>query len=274
MKKIKKAVIPVAGLGTRFLPITKTIPKELLPIVDKPAIQYVIEEAVASGLTEIILVTAKGKGLIEEHFRTGTEYDNILKSKGKSDLLKDLNELCGKIKIRTVFQSEPKGLGHAVGCAKDLVGDEWFVVLLPDVLIDSKVPCTKQMIDVWNEFGKAVLATEHSPKETLSSYGVIGIGRTLKERIYEVKTLVEKPKPEDAPSDLTIVGRYLLPPEIFTYISKTEPGAIGEIQITDALQDLAKEKGMIAYEFEGFLHDTGDKAGYLEANNYYSAKRV
>jgi len=274
MKTIKKAVIPVAGLGTRFLPATKVVPKELLPIVDKPSLQYVVEEAVSAGLAEIILVTNPVKTIIEEHFSNNSVYDDLLKSFGKHHLLADLNSLNKKIEVRTVMQNEAKGLGHAVLCAKEAVGDEWFVVLLPDMLIDSEPTCTAQMIDIWKKTDKGVIATGHAPRELISQYGIIAPDKGYKgeKGTYKISDLVEKPRLDNAPSDLYIIGRYLLPPTVFGYIEKTPTGAGGEIQITDALRELAKKEGMLAVEHKGTLHDTGNKLEYLKANIHYALK--
>ncbi|OGQ49309.1 MAG: hypothetical protein A3I09_04010 [Deltaproteobacteria bacterium RIFCSPLOWO2_02_FULL_47_10] len=276
MKKINKAVIPVAGLGTRFLPATKAIPKELLPIVDKPALQYVIEEAIASGITEIILITNPLKDLIQEHFSSATLYDRILKDRGKHPILRDLYDLNAKINITSVYQDKPLGLGDAILTAKEAVGDEWFVVLLPDMLVDSKPPCTAQMINVWKETGKAVISAGHAKKEVISQYGVIDIDRSIKFNttgVHKVSRLVEKPKPDEVQSDLFIAGRYILPPTTFNYLEEAKPGSGGEIQLTDALIEIVKNDGMIAYESNGILHDIGDKLGYLKANLYYGMKR-
>lgn len=273
MKQIKKAVIPVAGLGTRFLPATKVVPKELLPIVDKPALQYVIEEAVESGLHEIILVTNPAKEMIEQYFNSNTVHDELLKAQGKSGALKDLYALGDKIKITTVLQKEAKGLGHAVMCAKEAVGDEWFVVLLPDMLFDCVIPCSAQLLNVWEKTGKGVIAAGHAPREMIPHYGIIALEKCMTESVCKISGLVEKPKLEDAPSDLYIAGRYLLPPAVFKYLEKVKPGQGGEIQITDALLELAKHEGLYACEYEGVLHDTGDKLEYLKAVVYYAMKR-
>ncbi len=268
---VKKAVIPVAGLGTRFLPATKAIPKELLPIVDKPSLQYVVEEAVASGISEIIFVTNNLKALIEDHFRCDTSYDQALEKIGKSDLLTEHCTFNTKFKLTTVYQKQALGLGHAVLMAKKAVGNEPFVVLLPDMIIDDNPPCTKRLIDTFDEFNKPVILVDHAPREMISQYGIVGTGKKFKDRVFEITSMVEKPKPEDAPSDLYIAGRYLLPPEIFSILERVKPGKGGEIQLTDALVELAK-KGMLAEELKGTLHDTGDKLGYLEANIYYALK--
>lgn len=275
MKRIRKAVIPVAGLGTRFLPATKVVPKELFPIVDKPALQYVIEEALSSGITDIVLVTNPLKDLIQEHFSSTTLYDKILKERGKRDMLEDLYDLNEKINIISVYQDKPAGLGHAIMCAKEAVGDDWFVVLLPDMLIDAEMPCTAQLIKAWKKTGKSVILADHAQKEMISQYGIIGIDQKKPigfERAHTVACLVEKPKVEDAPSDLFIAGRYLLPPKVFEYLKDVKPGAGGEIQLTDALSSIVKNEGMVALELNGVLHDTGDKLGYLKANIYYGMK--
>jgi len=273
MRKIKKAVIPVAGLGTRFLPVTKVVPKELLPIVDKPSLQYVVEEAVSSGIEEVVFVVNPAKAAIEEHFRTGTSYDNILRKLGKQDLLKDLGRTIRKLKVTSVEQTEAKGLGHAVLCAKDAVGDEPFVLILPDMIIDSERPCTLRMIETYKKSGKGVIATLHAARHLIPQYGIIAVDKkTVDDGVYRITGLVEKPRIEDAPSDLYIVGRYLLPPSVFGYIENTRPGKGGEIQITDALARLARDEGLLAMEFEGILHDTGDKLEYLKAIFYYAMK--
>ena len=274
MNTIKKAVIPVAGLGTRFLPATKVVPKELLPIVDKPSLQYVVEEAVGAGLNEIILVTNPVKGVIEEHFSSNSVYDDLLKRLGKHHLLEGLNKLNEKITVRTVMQKEALGLGHAVLCAKEAIGNDWFVVLLPDMLIDSEPSCTEQMIAVWNKTNKSVIATGHAPKELIEGYGIIAPDKDYKGEtgVYKVAGLVEKPKLTEAPSDLYIIGRYLLPPSVFGYIERTAAGSGGEIQITDALKALASSEGMFAVEHKGVLHDTGNKLEYLKANIHYALK--
>jgi UTP--glucose-1-phosphate uridylyltransferase len=276
MQKITKAVIPVAGLGTRFLPATKVIPKELLPIVDKPALQYVIEEAFYSGLSEIILVTNPLKSVIEEHFSNSTFYDSVLKECGKHQMLGSLRELNANIKVTTVFQDKPLGLGHAVLCAREVIGNEWFVVMLPDMLMDSEPPPTLELIKDFNRTGKSVILAAHAPREMVSQYGIIDVdvnAKTGASGLYKISGLVEKPKIEEAPSDLFIAGRYLLPPTVFTFLEDVKPGSGGEIQLTDALKKIVKSEGMFAREMKGVLHDTGDKLGYLKANLYYGMKR-
>lgn len=276
MKRINKAVVPVAGLGTRFLPATKAIPKELLPIVDKPALQYVIEEALASGITEIILVTNPLKDLIQEHFSSATLYDMVLKDRGKHHILAGLYDLNAKIKITSVYQDKPLGLGDAILTAKEAVGDEWFIVLLPDMLVDADPPCTAQMIGAWRKTGLSVILADHAKKEMISQYGIIEIDRGAKLDVkgaYKISRLVEKPRAEDVKSDLFIAGRYLLPPIVFSYLKEVRASNGGEIQLTDALTEIVKRDGMIANELRGVLHDTGDKLGYLKANLYYGMKR-
>jgi UTP--glucose-1-phosphate uridylyltransferase len=273
MHRIKKAVIPVAGLGTRFLPATKVVPKELLPIVDKPALQYVVEEAVESGIREIIFISNPAKAVIEEHFRSDTVRDELLCKQACPEALGDLYKLNNRIKITTVFQKEPLGLGHAVLCSKDAVGNDWFMVTLPDMLMDSKVPCTAQLIESHARCGCGVISVSHAPKEMIPHYGIVDIGKGKKTGgLNKIEALVEKPKLEDAPSNLFISGRYLLPPEIFKYLENTRPGKGGELQITDALIELVGKEGLYAHEFDGVLHDTGDKLGYLKANIYYAMK--
>lgn len=270
-REVKKAVIPVAGLGTRFLPMTKSVPKELLPIVDKPAIQYVIEEAVESGIETIILVTSPEKAAVIDYLTHNPKFAKALEKIGKDHLLEDLNAFISRFDVRTAIQKEPKGLGHAVYCARKEVGDEPFVLLLPDMIIVSDPPCSKQLIDVYGRVGHGVIYTEHMPRERLHAYGVIDIESSVGP-LYKIKTLVEKPEPGKAPSDLIIVGRYLLPPSIFGLLEDTKPGKGGEIQITDALSELAATEGLYAFEHEAKIFDTGDKLGYLKANFYFGLK--
>lgn len=272
-KMVKKAVIPVAGLGTRFLPMTKVVPKELLPIVDKPAIQYVIEEAVASGIETIVLVTSPGKESIETYFTRTPEYEKVLENFGKAHLLDELNRFVDKFKVMVSIQKEPKGLGHAVYCAKDKVAGEPFIVLLPDVIIESDPPCTKQLIDVYNRMGRGIIYTEHTPQEQLGAYGVLEIDSSVGP-LHKIKSLVEKPRPAEAPSDLTVVGRYLLPPSIFSLIEETGPGRGGEIQITDALTKLAQTEGLYGFEHPAHVFDTGDKLGFMRASIYFGLKNA
>jgi len=263
--KIKKAVLPAAGFGTRFLPATKVVPKELLPIVDKPTIQYIMEEVVAAGIEEVVLITGREKGSIEDHFDTSVELENHLKKKGRKDLLKMVQDISEMVTLVSVRQKEPLGLGHAILCAKKVVGNEPFVVLLGDDLIDARIPCIKQMIDVYDEMGGAVIAIQKVPKSEAHLYGIIR-GKKVRERIYSVEEMIEKPKQGTAPSNLAIIGRYILPPEIFDRLEKVQPDGKGEIQLTNGLMELAKEIPVFGYEFIGDRYDAGDKLGYLQAN--------
>jgi UTP--glucose-1-phosphate uridylyltransferase len=271
MAKVRKVVIPVAGMGTRFLPVTKVVPKELLPIGTRPTLQIVIEEAAAAGLEEVVLVTSADKPAIEDFFRTDTVYDKKLSALGKEKNLSSLYDLIEKIKITTAFQENPKGLGHAIHCAKKAVGNEPFIVILPDVLIESQLPCCKQLIDAFEKTGCAVNATEHTPGSQLHLYGIYDIERS-EGLFHYARGVVEKPAADEAPSDLSVVGRYLFPADIFDIIENTPPGKGGEIQLADAMNTLAKAGRMIAYEYEGRQFDTGDPAGFLEANIFYGYK--
>jgi len=263
--KIKKAVLPAAGFGTRFLPATKVVPKELLPIVDKPTIQYIMEEVVAAGIGEVILVTGREKGSIEDHFDTSVELENHLKKKGRNDLLKMVQDISEMVTLVCVRQKEPLGLGHAILCVKKVVGREPFAVLLGDDLIDARVPCIKQMMEVYDERGGAVIAIQKVPKSETHLYGIIQ-GKKVAERVYRVEEMIEKPKQGTAPSNLAIIGRYILPPVIFDRLQKVHPDGRGEIQLTNGLKELAKEMPVFGYEFNGDRYDAGDKWGYLEAN--------
>jgi UTP--glucose-1-phosphate uridylyltransferase len=270
--KIRKGVIPAAGLGTRFLPATKAVPKELLPIVDKPTIQYIVEEAVASGIEEIILITARGKGSIEDHFDVSVELEETLKKQKKDDLLRLVRELSEMVRVVAIRQKEPKGLGHAVLCAREAVGEEPFAVLLGDDIVDSDPPCIAQMMKVSRQKSGGVIALLKVPETETHLYGIIR-GEHVGERIYQITEMVEKPKPDQAPSNLAVIGRYILPPEIFPILEKTSPGKGGEIQLTDALQELARRTPLYGYEFMGDRYDAGDKVGYLEANIAFALKR-
>lgn len=269
---VRKAVIPAAGLGTRFLPATKAIPKEMLPIVDIPTIQYVVDEAVASGIEHVILVTGRGKDSILDHFDRAPELEAFLESKGKDDLAAMVRAIAEKVEVLAVRQKEPKGLGHAVLAAKPLVGNEPFAVLLGDDIFDATPPCTRQLVDVFEARGQAVVALLPVPNEQTASYGVIA-GDPLGNGLHQVSAMVEKPAPEDAPSNLAIMGRYVLPPEIFALIEQTPPGKGGEIQLTDALDRLRQDSGMLGCEFSGKRYDAGDKVGYIQANIEYALKR-
>jgi UTP--glucose-1-phosphate uridylyltransferase len=270
--KIRKGVIPAAGLGTRFLPATKAVPKELLPIVDKPTIQYIVEEAVASGIEEIILITARGKGGIEDHFDVSFELEETLKKTKKDDLLRMVRDLSEMMRVVAIRQKEPKGLGHAVLCAREAVGDEPFAVLLGDDIVDADPPCLAQMMEVSRQKSGGVIALLRVPETETHLYGIIR-GEQVNERIYQIAEMVEKPKPEQAPSNLAVIGRYVLPPEIFPILEKTPPGKGGEIQLTDALQELARRTPLYGYEFVGDRYDAGDKVGYLQANISFALKR-
>ncbi len=271
LMKVRKAVFPVAGLGTRFLPATKAIPKEMLPLVDKPLIQYVVEEACQSGLREAIMVTGRGKSAIEDHFDASPELERLLSEKGSNDLLKLVEGVTRLIHVSSTRQEKPRGLGHAIHCAKELVGREPFAVILGDDIIDSKVPATKQMIGVYNNYGATVLAIQKVPRNQTHLYGIIK-ARQVAPRTYEVLDLVEKPQ-KNPPSNLAVIGRYIFTPEIFESIEKTKPGKGGEIQITDAIKLLSKRQPVYGYEFEGERFDAGDKLGYLKANVALALKR-
>ncbi len=265
MKAIRKAVIPVAGLGTRFLPATKAIPKEMLTIVDRPTIQYIVEEAVASGIEEIILVTSAGKSAIENHFDYDFQLDTVLKDRNKVQLREELNNISNLIDIISVRQKEPLGLGHAIWMARNVVGDEPFMVLLGDDLVMSKVACCKQMIQLYEQVGESIVAVQRVPMEETHQYGIVEGASTEQERTYKVDRMVEKPAPGTCNSDMAIIGRYLLMPEIFELLERTTPGHGGEIQLTDALLALSNKRAMYAYEFVGKRYDAGDKLGYLKA---------
>jgi UTP--glucose-1-phosphate uridylyltransferase len=269
LKRVRKAVLPVAGLGTRFLPATKAQPKEMLPVVDKPLIQYAVEECIASGIENLIFVTGRGKNAIEDHFDSAPELERFLEEKGKPDLAELVRKTSNLVHISYIRQKEPLGLGHAVLTAWELVGDEPFAVLLGDVIIAGAPPATKQLVDVYEATGIGAIAVEEVPREQIHLYGVIdaqpaGDGR-WGNRLLRIRELVEKPKPEEAPSNLSVTGRYVLPPEIFSCIERTPPGRGGEIQLTDGLRLLAKETGLWAYIYQGKTYDAGDKLGFLKA---------
>ncbi len=271
---IRKAVFPAAGLGTRFLPATKAQPKEMLPLVDKPIIQYVIEEAVASGITSIIIVTGKGKNAIEDHFDISKELERLLEERGQTALLEQVRSISNLINISYVRQGESLGLGHAVLMAKDLVGDEPFAVMLGDDIIDSPVPCMKQMIDVFERHSGPVIAVQQVPKAEISAYGVIdGVPEPGADRVFRIKDLVEKPRAEDAPSDLAIIGRYILTPDIFAELENTPRDKGGEIQLTNGMRQLCKKRALFGYRFEGARHDAGNKLGFLKATVEFALKR-
>ena len=274
MGRIRKAVFPAAGLGTRFLPATKAQPKEMLPLVDKPIIQYVIEEAVAAGLTNIIIVTGRGKNAIEDHFDVSYELERLLQERGKTDLLDQVRAVSNMINVSYVRQGEALGLGHAVLVARDLVGDEPFAVMLGDDIIDNPIPCMKQMVQVFEKYQGPVVAVHKVPKDEISSYGVIdGEAEKGDDRVYRIRDLVEKPSAEEAPSDLAIIGRYILTPDIFDALATTPRDAAGEIQLTNGLRALRERRPMYGYRFEGVRHDAGNKLGFLKATVEFALKR-
>jgi UTP--glucose-1-phosphate uridylyltransferase len=273
-ERVRKAVFPAGGLGTRFLPATKVIPKEMLALVDKPIIQYGVEEAIASGIEHVIIVTSRGKGAIEDHFDHSFELDATLEKRGKRELLAVSRGVSTLARISYVRQKEPLGLGHAVLCAKGLVGDEPFAVILPDDVIDAEVPCLKQMMDVFNEKGGSVIATQTVEGPAISAYGVLaGSEDPENPRIFNCTGMVEKPRFEDAPSQQAIIGRYVLTPRVFELLERTQPGAGGEIQLTDAIKALLKEEKVFGYNFEGKRYDAGDKFGMLQATVEFALKR-
>lgn len=270
--KIRKAVIPCAGLGTRFLPATKATPKEMLPIVDVPMIQYIVEEAVASGIQDIVIITGRNKDSIVDHFDYSFEIESTLDRKGNSELADVSRRIAKLCNIMTIRQKNPMGLGHAVLCAEPIIGEEPFAVLLGDDLIDAKVPCTRQLIDIAEREKASVVGVMEVAERDVSKYGIVG-GEKTGDRLTRVKTLVEKPSAAEAPSRLAIPGRYVLMPTIFDVLRKTQPGKGGEIQLTDGLKALAEKEKLFAYAFEGTRYDTGDRLGYIEATIAYALKR-
>ena len=275
--KVRKAVFPAAGLGTRFLPATKAQPKEMLPIVDKPIIQYGVEEAIHSGIQNIIIVTGRGKSAIEDHFDVSFELEYLLESRSKKDLLAIVRGISDMINVSYIRQKEQLGLGHAVLRAKELVGEEPFAVVLADDLIDAETPCLRQLLDVYSFFNAPVLAVMEVPRDQISAYGVIDAEPVShngsSDRVYRIRDLVEKPNASDAPSNLAIVGRYVLIPEIFGCIQAIDTGTGNEIQLTDALRYLLRSRPIYALRFEGTRHDAGDKLGFLKATVEYALRR-
>ena len=275
MMQIQKAVFPAAGLGTRFLPATKAQPKEMLPLVDKPLIQYVIEEAVASGIGKITIVTGRGKNAIEDHFDVSYELERVLEERGKKELLDEIRRISNMVSVSYVRQKEALGLGHAILVARDAVGNAPFAVMLGDDIIDSKVPCLRQMMDLFEKLQSAVIATCEGPMSEISQYGVIrgypveGFGN----RVYRVQDVVEKPPADEAPSNLAIIGRYILTPEIFGILERTRTGRGGESQLTDGIRHLLEQQPVYAYKFEGTRHDAGDKLGFLKATVEFALRR-
>jgi UTP--glucose-1-phosphate uridylyltransferase len=269
--KVRKAIVPAAGLGTRFLPATKAIPKEMIPIVDKPMIQYIVEEARDSGIEMVVLITSREKAAIEDHFDAFPDLESALEKKNKFDLLESIQESTKLSYIVSVRQGRPLGLGHAVFTANIVVGNEPFGVMLPDDLIDSEVPCLKQLIEVYERYKKSIVAVMEIEKQETSKYGIID-GLEIADGVYEVKGVVEKPSPDEARSNLAVVGRYVLTPDIFDVLSRIPPGKGGEIQLTDALSELAKMRRLFAYKFNGERFDGGDRIGYLKATLNYVIK--
>jgi UTP--glucose-1-phosphate uridylyltransferase len=270
--KVRKAIIPAAGMGTRFLPATKAQPKEMLPIVDKPTIQYIVEEAIASGIEDIMIVTGRGKRAIEDHFDKSYELEHVLMSKGEQDLLNLVQDISNLVNIHYIRQKEPKGLGHAIYCAKTFIGDEPFAVLLGDDVVDSVVPCTKQLIDVFDKYQCSVVGVQQVPYEDVSKYGIVG-GQKVGDRLYSVNDMVEKPDKDHAPSNVAILGRYIITPEIFKFLESATPGKGGEIQLTDALKGLMGEKCVYAYDFVGNRYDVGNRLGFVKATVEFALKR-
>ncbi len=268
---VRKAVFPAAGLGTRFLPATKASPKEMLPLVDKPLIQYVVEEAVASGIESVIIVTGRGKSAIEDHFDVSFELEALLRERAREDDLRMVREISDMARVSYVRQREALGLGHAVLQARDLVGDEPFAVMLSDDIIDSRTPALRQLIDVYEKYDAPVVATMQVAGEAISRFGALAV-EEVADGVYRIKDMVEKPPVSAAPSDLAIIGRYVLTPDIFDEIESTEPGAIGEIQITDAMRALLKKRDFYAVRFQGTRYDAGDKLGFLIATVEYALK--
>lgn len=271
-QKIRKAVFPAAGLGTRFLPATKASPKEMLPLVDKPLIQYVVEEAVASGVESVIIITGRGKTAIEDHFDISFELEELLRERGKAEALKEVRAVSDMARISYVRQREALGLGHAIYQARDLVGDEPFAVMLSDDIVDAETPALRQMLDVYEKFDAPVLGTMQVAGEAISRFGVID-AEEVSDGVFKIKDMVEKPPFAEAPSDLAIIGRYILTPDIFEEIERTKPGAGGEIQITDAMRSLLKKRPFYAVRFQGTRHDAGDKLGFLIATVEFALKR-
>jgi len=272
-KTVKKAVIPAAGLGTRFLPATKAQPKEMLSIVDKPAIQYIVEEAVASGIEDILIITGRNKRAIEDHFDKSIELELALEEKRNKELLHLVQDISNLANIHYIRQKEPKGLGHAIYCAKTFINNEPFAVLLGDDIVDSKTkPCLKQLIDVYDKYGTNIIGVQEVPLFDVSKYGIIS-GEMINERLYKIEDLVEKPNLEESPSNIAILGRYIIEPKIFEILESTKPGVGGEIQLTDALKELSTKQEIYAYIFEGRRYDVGDKLGFLQATVEFALKR-
>ncbi len=270
--KVRKAIIPAAGLGTRFLPATKAQAKEMLPIVDKPTIQYIVEEAIDAGIEDIIIVTGRNKRSIEDHFDKSLELEIELQKTGKEELLSLVKDVSNLVDIHYIRQKEPRGLGHAIYCARSFIGNEPFAVLLGDDIVKSDTPCIKQLIDIYNEYKTTILGVQKVDPGDVSKYGIIGC-KSIEDRLYKVKDLVEKPGLEEAPSNIAILGRYVLTPAVFTCLEQTTPGAGGEIQLTDALRRLVNKEAMYAYDFIGKRYDVGNRLGYLQATVEFALDR-
>lgn len=270
--RVRKAIIPAAGLGTRFLPATKAMPKEMLPIVDKPTIQYIVEEAVESGIEDIIIVTGKGKRAIEDHFDHSFELEQNLLDKGKFELLEEVQKSSKLVDIHYIRQKEPRGLGHAIWCARKFIGNEPFAVLLGDDIVKAEKPCLKQMIEQFERYNASLIGVQHVADNQVSRYGIVD-GKKIDDRLYNVTNLVEKPKLEESPSNLAILGRYILSPRIFEILSNQEPGAGGEIQLTDAIAGLNQHESVYAFEFEGVRYDVGEKMGFIQTTIEFALQR-
>ncbi|WCF07876.1 UTP--glucose-1-phosphate uridylyltransferase GalU [Paenibacillus thiaminolyticus] len=270
--KVRKAIIPAAGLGTRFLPATKAMPKEMLPIVDKPTIQYIVEEAVASGIEDIIIVTGKGKRAIEDHFDSIFELEYLLRERDKLALLEEVQKPSELADIHYIRQREPRGLGHAIWCARKFIGNEPFAVLLGDDIVEANTPCLRQMLDVYEVHEAPIVGVQPVPWEDVSRYGVVA-GEQINERLLRAKQLIEKPAQDQAPSNWAIMGRYILSPRIFELLEQQKEGVNGEIQLTDAIAELSQEKEVLAYHFEGERHDVGEKLGFIKTTLHYALQR-
>ncbi|EHL15006.1 UTP-glucose-1-phosphate uridylyltransferase [Peptoanaerobacter stomatis] len=271
MNKVRKAIIPAAGLGTRFLPATKAQPKEMLPIVDKPTLQYIIEEAINSGIEEILIITGRNKKSIEDHFDKSIELEMELEKSGKQELLEMVRYIGDMINIQYIRQKEPRGLGHAILCAKSFINDEPFAVILGDDIVDAQKPCLKQLIDVYNEYNTTIIGVQKVDEQDVSKYGIVQ-GKYIDDRIYLIKDLIEKPEVDKAPSNIAILGRYILKPDLFEILENQKPGKNNEIQLTDALKTLCERQAMYAYEFEGKRYDVGEKFGFLQATVEFALK--
>lgn len=270
--RVRKAIIPAAGLGTRFLPATKAMPKEMLPIVDKPTIQYIVEEAIESGIEDIIIVTGKGKRAIEDHFDNSFELEQILFEKGKLELLNEVQKSSKMVDIHYIRQKEAKGLGHAVWCARKFIGEEPFAVLLGDDIVKAKTPCLRQMIEQYERFKSSIIGVQNVADDEVSRYGIVD-GNEIHDRFYNVNNLIEKPKREEAPSNLAILGRYILSPKIFEILDNQRAGTGGEIQLTDAIAELNRYEAVYAYNFEGVRYDVGEKFGFIKTTIEFALQR-